>query len=286
MANKLYTIESKQSDLGSENLDVYIDLAADSSPDFDAYLPRKTIDDFVQSSERFLSACQLSGYTVDENNNRVIVILQDAGTGWDWLMRSDNNGAYKQLSGEINNKDKPNYLISSFMPDTAISAANLVFQYLSVDDGNAFTQQTVDMLSSAITAAAGAFVKDMEAEACPWNYIISKLVNVNAVKNSIKQIFTWIPGERIINPEFGSNLRKYLYEPITEENQERIVAEIRQCALRWEPRIIVDRVVKATTTDDVENNTVKLDIYYRIKGLNDKQFMYQYEYSRPKYSYM
>lgn len=42
-------------------------------------------------------------------------------------MRSDNNGAYKQLSGEINNKDKPNYLISSFMPDTAISAANLIF---------------------------------------------------------------------------------------------------------------------------------------------------------------
>lgn len=47
MANKLYTIESKQPDLGSENLEVYIDLAADSSPDFDAYLPRKTIDDFV-----------------------------------------------------------------------------------------------------------------------------------------------------------------------------------------------------------------------------------------------
>lgn len=32
MANKLYTIESKQSDLDSENLEVYIDLAADSSP--------------------------------------------------------------------------------------------------------------------------------------------------------------------------------------------------------------------------------------------------------------
>lgn len=280
MANKLYTIESKQSDLGSENLEVYVDLAADSNPSFNTYLPRKTIDDFIWSSERFLSSFYLSGW----NDNEVCVL--NVGTGWDWLMRSDNNGAYKQLSGDINNKDKPNYLISSFMPDTAISAANLVFQYLSVDDGNAFTQQTVDMLSSAVTTAAGAFVTDMEAEACPWNYMISKLVNVNAVKNSIKQIFTWIPGERIINPEFGSNLRKYLYEPITEENQERIVAEIRQCALRWEPRIIVDRVVKATTTDDVENNTVKLDIYYRIKGLNDKQFIYQYEYSRSKYSYI
>lgn len=115
---------------------------------------------------------------------------------------------------------------------------------------------------------------------------MAKLVNVNAVKNSIKQIFTWIPGERIINPEFGSMLRKYLYEPITDENQERIVAEIKSCVLRWEPRAIVDRVVKATTVDDVEENTVKLDIYYRIKGLDDRQFMYQYEYSRSKYSYI
>lgn len=278
MANKLYTIESKQSDLGSENLEVYIDLAADSSPDFNAYLPRKTVYDFVQSSERFLSACQLSGWTVDENGNRVVVILQGAGTGWDWMMRPDDNGAYRQLSSG-------NYLISSFSPEVADERTQLVFSYLSVDDGKEFTQQTVNMLSSAVMAAASAFVTDMEAEAYPWNYMVSKLVNVNAVKNSIKQIFTWIPGERIINPEFGSNLRKYLYEPITEENQERIVAEIRQCALRWEPRIIVDRVVKATTTDDVENNTVKLDIYYRIKGLNDKQFMYQYEYSRSKYSY-
>ena len=177
-------------------------------------------------------------------------------------------------------------MVSSFTPEVADERALLVFSYLSVDDDKEFTQQTVNMLSSAVAAAASAFVADMEAEAYPWNYMISKLVNVNAVKNSIRQIFTWIPGERIINPEFGSNLRKYLYEPITEENQERIVAEIRQCALRWEPRIIVDRVVKATTTDDVENNTVKLDIYYRIKGLNDKQFMYQYEYSRSKYSYM
>ena len=177
-------------------------------------------------------------------------------------------------------------MVNSFTPDVADERSLLIFSYLSVDDGKEFTQQTVNMLSSAVAAAASAFVTDMEAEAYPWNYMVSKLVNVNAVKNSIRQIFTWIPGERIINPEFGSNLRKYLYEPITEENQERIVAEIRQCALRWEPRIIVDRVVKATTTDDVENNTVKLDIYYRIKGLNDKQFMYQYEYSRSKYSYM
>ena len=43
----------------------------------------------------------LSGMTnccerpVDENGNRVVVILQGAGTGWDWMMRPDDNGAYR-----------------------------------------------------------------------------------------------------------------------------------------------------------------------------------------------
>jgi phage baseplate assembly protein W len=65
-------------------------------------------------------------------------------------------------------------------------------------------------------------------------------------------------------------LRKYLYEPITDQNQERIVSEIRQAVLKWEPRVKIERVVNATTVDDIENNTVKLDIYYTINGLNNE----------------
>ena len=66
---------------------------------------------------------------------------------------------------------------------------------------------------------------------------IGNLVNVNAIKNSLHQIFTWIPGERILLPEFGSNLRKLLYEGITDFNVERIMVEIRHCISEWEPRV-------------------------------------------------
>ena len=43
------------------------------------------------------------------------------------------------------------------------------------------------------------------------HFKLEKNINVNAIKQSIKNIFSWIPGERIINPEFGSKLRSYLY---------------------------------------------------------------------------
>ena len=74
-------------------------------------------------------------------------------------------------------------------------------------------------------------------------YNVGKLVNVNAVQNSLHQIFTWIPGERVINPEFGSKIRTYLYEGITDQNIEAITAEIYQCVSEWEPRVVIDRVV-------------------------------------------
>ena len=49
-----------------------------------------------------------------------------------------------------------------------------------------------------------------------WNtWKIEKSVNVKAIYNSLRNIFTWIPGERILLPEFGSRLRSLLYEGIT-----------------------------------------------------------------------
>ena len=67
-------------------------------------------------------------------------------------------------------------------------------------------------------------------------YFVNKLVNAKAVQNSIKQIFSWIPGERVLNPEFGCNLRRMLYEGLVDHNVEAIMAEIRHCFTKWEPR--------------------------------------------------
>ena len=45
-------------------------------------------------------------------------------------------------------------------------------------------------------------------------YKIARNINVKAVQQAVHNIFSWLPGERIINPEFGTNLRRYLYEGI------------------------------------------------------------------------
>ena len=101
-------------------------------------------------------------------------------------------------------------------------------------------------------------------------YKISKQINEKAVQNSIHNIFSWIPGERILNPEFGNNLYKYLYEGITPENEELIVAEIKHCILKYEPRVTVVEVQNVSNINNTEDNTIILNIKYYINGLSNQ----------------
>ena len=109
---------------------------------------------------------------------------------------------------------------------------------------------------------------------------VSKLVNAIAVKNSLKNIFTWIPGERILNPEFGSRLYMLLYEGITPLTEERIVAEIRHCVSEWEPRASIVNIYNASTIEDTEDNTIHIEVTFTINGLDDQQYSYSFTYRR------
>lgn len=149
--------------------------------------------------------------------------------------------------------------------------------------------QDLDNPTSAISAIA-VVVKSGYAELYdlyqkymqPYRWRIAKLVNVDSVKNSLRNIFTWIPGERIINPQFGNRLRQFLYEGITEANTEQVIAEIKKCVSEFEPRVSIVKIVNASTVDDTENNTVHLEIIYTIPSLSPEQFNYSYYYKRGK----
>lgn len=109
---------------------------------------------------------------------------------------------------------------------------------------------------------------------------IAKDVNVKAVFNSLRNIFTWIQGERILNPDFGSKLKLYLYEGITDTNKEQIAAEVRGLCLKWEPRVNVISVRPVQSVQNDEDNTVQLDIVFTIPSLSNEQYQYSYIYNR------
>lgn len=108
------------------------------------------------------------------------------------------------------------------------------------------------------------------------NFEIGNLIDIKAVQNSLHNIFGWIPGQRILYPEFGSNLRKLLYEGITTQNAQNIIAEIKYAINTWEPRITVNDIYDASTTDDHNNNQIHLIVVYSIPTLSDQKYQYDY----------
>lgn len=153
------------------------------------------------------------------------------------------------------------------------------FQYLGSEDGGDLIRKEDAVERIMLTTKSGyseALRLYNELTESGDKFKVNRSINVRAIQNSIDNIFQWIPGERILDPEFGSRLRYYLHEGITELNQEKIASEIRSSLARYDPRVSVDRIVNRSTLDDTENNTIVLDIEYHIKGLPDKIFNKQY----------
>jgi predicted component of type VI protein secretion system len=61
----------------------------------------------------------------------------------------------------------------------------------------------------------------------------------------------------------------YLYNGITDFTSEQIMAEIRNCVSKWEPRVNIIKVINMSDINDTENNTIRLDIIYTIPSLDD-----------------
>ena len=60
--------------------------------------------------------------------------------------------------------------------------------------------------------------------------------DANAILQSVRNILSTIPNERVRNP-IGSSLVRYLFEPMTEDTAESIRIEVKQILGQWEPRI-------------------------------------------------
>lgn len=102
---------------------------------------------------------------------------------------------------------------------------------------------------------------------------IEKNVDVLAVKNSIKNIFSWIKGERVLDPNFGTDISKILYDPINSYSSEKIIAEIQKAISEYEPRAEIDKIYNLNSINNTENNTIEIEIVWHVVGLPDEKFL-------------
>ena len=91
--------------------------------------------------------------------------------------------------------------------------------------------------------------------------------DLGAIRNSIINMFLTSPGEKILNPEFGIDLRDYLFEPISEGVGTIIQNQILTNLTVFEPRIIVNQV---TVEPDFDNSqyTINIDVAVPFIGVD------------------
>ena len=83
----------------------------------------------------------------------------------------------------------------------------------------------------------------------------------NAIRNSITNIFLTAPGEKILSPEFGLDLRRYLFEPISDFSAFAIKDDIKNRLPDMEPRVTIQNVVVIPNPDQNEYRiSMQIDI--------------------------
>ena len=90
---------------------------------------------------------------------------------------------------------------------------------------------------------------------------VARLFDIQAIKRSVKNIILTNKYERPFNPDFGCNLRGFLFENITEPLLVIIKDRVAMAIEKYEPRVSVEDVV-------VEDVVVMMEIVVLVETLS------------------
>lgn len=94
-------------------------------------------------------------------------------------------------------------------------------------------------------------------------------LDYDALKNSIFNLFTTIPGQKLLNPFFGLNLAKYLFEPVNEDVATTIADDITQGIATFEPRLKIRNLNVGFSVDE-QKYVISLNL--NIPQINNRSF--------------
>lgn len=94
---------------------------------------------------------------------------------------------------------------------------------------------------------------------------VQALFDIEAVKNSIVTCFLTSPGQKILNPLFGIDLRRFCFEPVDDFTADIIQDEIQTRLPNMDPRITVHDVV---VVGDEDNQQYNVDFQIDVPSLD------------------
>ena len=94
--------------------------------------------------------------------------------------------------------------------------------------------------------------------------VVSK--DASAIKQAILNLLLTNKGERPFKPDYGSDIRSYLFEPLDYGTAAQIDLSIKNTIAKFEPRI---RVIDMQTYPNYDSNSFDVDMTYKIVGSDE-----------------
>lgn len=95
-----------------------------------------------------------------------------------------------------------------------------------------------------------------------WNF--STGYDIEVLQSSVKLLLGTAKGERIMEPGYGTNLRRLLFEPMTQGLDDAARQEIADALNTWEPRISLQNIAVQKNSD--HSITVLCDFVSKVAG--------------------
>ncbi len=122
-----------------------------------------------------------------------------------------------------------------------------------------FAQNLVRPLQSSIYSDANLYVNGANQS--------ERVLDEDAINNSILTILNTPVGSRVFNREFGSDINSILFDPMDEVTERRIRRELIDALSRWETRI---SLTTANVIADYPNSQYYVELEYLIPSLNNR----------------
>ena len=90
------------------------------------------------------------------------------------------------------------------------------------------------------------------------------------IKSNIKALLLTQKGERLMQPNFGSDLQKCLFEPIGKNLDSLIEDSIMQAIDTWMPYVTIESIVYDTDNTLKDRNRIDLELKYSLKYSNSQ----------------
>jgi phage baseplate assembly protein W len=102
----------------------------------------------------------------------------------------------------------------------------------------------------------------------PFNGDVARIIEVDAVKRSLKSLILTNKYERLLDPDIGGDVRSFLFEHMSGMTTTAMEDYISDVIKNYEPRAIIERINVAA---DYDRNSYEVTIVFRINSVETPQ---------------